>query len=97
MLLLSQGNSEILPVSPGCLELQRATRREVYGQGHWKKNQAGLGLFYWRNRWSIRIVKKEVAAWQRTGGNKGAKANWQFTAEDAGIKLRRLYQTIDGW
>jgi len=44
----------------------------------------------------IEIVKKEVAAWQRARDNKGAKVNWQFTAEDARIKLRRLYPTIDG-
>mgnify|MGYP001379918051 CR=1 FL=1 len=44
----------------------------------------------------IEIVKKEVAAWQRARDNKGAKVSWQFTAEDARIKLRRLYPTIDG-
>ena len=44
----------------------------------------------------INIVKKEVAAWQKARNNKNAKVNWQFTAEDARIKLCRLYQTIDG-
>ena len=44
----------------------------------------------------IEIVKKEVLAWQRARDNKGAKVNWQFTADDARIKLRRLYPTIDG-
>jgi len=44
----------------------------------------------------IEIVKKEVAAWQRARDNKGAKVNWQFTAEDARIKLRRLYPTLVG-
>jgi hypothetical protein len=44
----------------------------------------------------IEFVKKEVAAWQRARDNKGAKVNWQFTAEDARIKLRRPYPTIDG-
>ncbi|MFA5284571.1 MAG: IS630 family transposase, partial [Smithellaceae bacterium] len=38
---------------------------------------------------------KEVAAWQIARDNKGAKVNWQFTAEDARIKLRRLYPTLD--
>ena len=41
------------------------------------------------------IVKREVAAWQKARSNKGAKINWQFTAEDARIKLRRLYPTLD--
>jgi hypothetical protein len=43
----------------------------------------------------IEFVKKEVAAWQIARDNKGAKVNWQFTAEDARIKLRRLYPTLD--
>lgn len=43
----------------------------------------------------IEFVKKEVAAWQRARDNKSAKVNWQFTAEDARIKLRRLYPTFD--
>ena len=44
----------------------------------------------------IEIVKKEAAAWQKARNNKNAKVNWQFTAEDARIKLRRLYPTLDG-
>jgi hypothetical protein len=43
----------------------------------------------------IEIVKKEVAAWQNARNNKNAKVNWQFTTEDARIKLRRLYPTFD--
>lgn len=44
----------------------------------------------------IEIVKKEVAAWQKARNNKNARVNWQFTAEYARIKLRRLYPTLDG-
>jgi hypothetical protein len=44
---------------------------------------------------NIEIVKKEVAAWQKARNNKNAKVNWQFTTEDARIKLRRLYPSID--
>jgi predicted AAA+ superfamily ATPase len=47
-------------------------------------------------RLGIEIVKIEVAAWQRARNNKSAKVNWQFIAEDARIKLRRLYPTLDG-
>jgi len=43
----------------------------------------------------IETVKKEVAAWQKVRNNKSAKVNWHFTAEDARIKLRRLYPTLD--
>ena len=43
----------------------------------------------------IEIVRKEVAAWQKFRNNKNAKANWQFTTENARIKLPRLYQTLE--
>lgn len=42
----------------------------------------------------IEIVKKEVRAWQEFRNNKAAKVNWQFTAENARIKLSRLYPTL---
>ena len=42
------------------------------------------------------VVRKEVLAWQNFRDNKKAKVNWQFTAEDARIKLSRLYPTLDG-
>ena len=41
----------------------------------------------------IRIIKRESSAWQKHRNNKGAKVNWQFTAIDARIKLKRLYPT----
>ena len=44
----------------------------------------------------IDIVRKEVRAWQEYRDNKNAKVNWQFTTEDARIKLYRLYPTLDG-
>ena len=43
----------------------------------------------------IEIVRKEARAWQESRNNKNAKVNWQFTTEDARIKLFRLYPTID--
>jgi transposase len=43
----------------------------------------------------IEIVKKEVQAWQEYRNNKNAKVNWQFTTEDARIKLLRLYPTLE--
>jgi len=42
------------------------------------------------------VVRKEVLAWQNFRDNKNAKVNWQFTAEDARIKLSRLYPTLEG-
>ena len=36
-------------------------------------------------------VKTQAKAWQEARNNKNAKINWQFTADDARIKLKRLY------
>ncbi len=44
----------------------------------------------------IKVVSKEVLAWQEVRNNKNAKVNWQFTAENARIKLSRLYPTLEG-
>jgi hypothetical protein len=43
---------------------------------------------------SIEEIKKEVKAWEEARNNKDAKIDWQFTTEDARIKLRRLYPTF---
>lgn len=43
----------------------------------------------------IETVRKEVLAWERSRNNKNAKVNWQFTANDARIKLKRLYPTFE--
>ena len=43
----------------------------------------------------IEVVRKEVQAWQEARNNKKAKVNWQFTTEDARIKLSRLYPTLE--
>ncbi len=39
-------------------------------------------------------MKVEVNAWQQHRNNKEATINWQFTKDDARIKLKRLYPTI---
>lgn len=43
---------------------------------------------------NIQAVRREVAAWQTRRDHLQAKVNWQFTAEDARIKLRRLFPSI---
>lgn len=43
----------------------------------------------------IEEVEREVFAWQEHRNNKTSKVNWQFSAEDARIKLSRLYPTLD--
>lgn len=44
---------------------------------------------------NIEFVRKEVVAWQNYRNNKNSKVNWQFTNEDARVKLLRLYPTIE--
>jgi hypothetical protein len=39
-------------------------------------------------------IKKEVKAWGNARNNINAKINWQFTADDARIKLLKLYPTF---
>jgi len=44
---------------------------------------------------NIEFVRKEVSAWENNRNNKNAKVNWQFTIDNARIKLSRLYPTIE--
>ena len=44
---------------------------------------------------NIEKVMSETAAWQSHRNNKNAKVNWQFTTDDARIKLSRLYPSIE--
>jgi len=37
---------------------------------------------------------EEVGAWENSRNQKHAKADWQFTAADARVKLKRLYPVI---
>src|SRR5665213_3404698 len=39
-------------------------------------------------------LKDEVDAWENARNNKRAKADWQFTAADARVKLKRLYPAM---
>ena len=40
-------------------------------------------------------LTREVAAWQTKRNAANAKANWRFTTDDARIRLRRLYPSIE--
>jgi hypothetical protein len=39
---------------------------------------------------------REVAAWEAECNALGGPVNWRFTTEDARVKLKRLYPSIDG-
>jgi hypothetical protein len=43
----------------------------------------------------IGIMRSEVKAWETARNGMKAGVNWQFTTEDARIKLNRLYPTLD--
>lgn len=40
-------------------------------------------------------LEKEVTAWNSARNENGAVVNWRFTTEDARIKLKRLYPTLE--
>ena len=44
---------------------------------------------------SLEVLRDEVAAWQASRDRIQSKVNWQFTTDDARVKLKRLYQTFD--
>jgi DDE superfamily endonuclease len=43
---------------------------------------------------SMAIIKEEADAWQSNRNNKNSKINWQFTNNEARVKLKRLYPSI---
>jgi hypothetical protein len=43
---------------------------------------------------SIQVVQEQVMAWQNERNHAHATINWRFTAEDARIKLKRLYPSL---
>ena len=43
---------------------------------------------------SIQVVQEQVSAWQQQRNHAQATINWRFTAEDARIKLKRLYPSL---
>ena len=40
------------------------------------------------------MLRHEVQAWNKKRNDRQAKAHWQFTTEDARVKLRRLYPIL---
>ncbi len=42
-------------------------------------------------------IQAEVAAWQERRNRKQTCIKWQFTNEQARIKLKRLYPSIEDW
>ena len=44
---------------------------------------------------SLEILHDEVAAWQASRDRIQAKVNWPVTTDDARVRLKRLYPTLD--
>ncbi len=45
---------------------------------------------------SIDLMHSEAAAWEQSRNYKNAAIDWQFSAADARVKLKRLYPTYNG-
>ena len=43
----------------------------------------------------MEVMRTEVKAWESARNGMKARGNWQYTTEDARIKLKRLYPTLD--
>lgn len=43
----------------------------------------------------IETMRAEVKAWESARNGIDAKVNWQFTTDDARVKLKRLYPTLE--
>ncbi|MBP9692042.1 MAG: transposase [Alphaproteobacteria bacterium] len=41
-----------------------------------------------------KTLEKEVSAWLKQRNLEASRADWQFTAEDGRIKLKKLYPTL---
>lgn len=42
------------------------------------------------------VLREEICFWEKERNGFKVKCNWQFTTEDARIKLRKLYPTLEG-
>lgn len=79
-----------------------ADRLEIHHtpkHGSWL-NMAEIELSVFRRDLPERIARKDTlerhaAAWQDRRNAAGTKANWRFTTDDARIRPRNLYPTID--
>jgi hypothetical protein len=40
------------------------------------------------------VLQREVAAWEQQRNGAGTTVDWRFTTDDARIKLKRLYPSI---
>jgi hypothetical protein len=45
---------------------------------------------------NVQELRREARAWELDRDRAGSKVDWQFRTEDARIKLRKLYPSIDG-
>ena len=44
---------------------------------------------------SIQVVHEQGAAWQQHRNRASGTINWRFTTQDARIKLKRLYPSLE--
>ena len=44
---------------------------------------------------TLEEVRAETRAWQGRRNNAQSRVDWQFTCDDARVKLKRLYPTVE--
>lgn len=44
---------------------------------------------------SIDLMRSEVTAWEESRNNRNSVIDWQFSTEDARVKLRRYFSTFE--
>jgi hypothetical protein len=44
---------------------------------------------------TVEKVERQTNAWETARNNKESQINWQFTTNDARIKLKRLYPKLE--
>ncbi len=90
---------EVFPASRAREYLERLVFEFTPAHGSWLNmaefelsvlSRQALGRF--DNRGDL---AREVQAWERQRNQANVKANWQFTTEDARVRLRTLYPTIN--
>ena len=74
-----------------------AERLEIHYTPAWELAEHGDSGVRPRNVWTAddqEVLRREVEAWQGQRNRETMRVDWRFTTEDARIKLKSLYPSI---
>jgi hypothetical protein len=100
--LNTHGIASLYETFPSTEALRLASRLEIHHtpkHGSWL-NIAEIELSVLKRQClperipDIDLMKRKIRAWNNERNSKQTKVNWQFTTEDARVKLKRLYPKI---